>query len=74
MSSLLEYAEKSGSGKCSICRLPLEILAEVDSAIRIGVGPTVICQWLAEEKDISRIPKHISHHKSARHFVQSEDT
>ena len=73
-SSLAVYAKTHSvtSGKlCTVCNLPQA--EEINEALRNGVGPTTILNWLREEVGLTEVTEsHVAGHKRRHHHQREE--
>lgn len=46
MTRLADFTTQPGERRDAICRLPADLLAEVNEGLRDGIGPTAVSRWL----------------------------
>jgi len=47
--SLADFAAKRWNRPCKVCRLPKEILDQVNAGLRAGIGSVTILNWLKQQ-------------------------
>jgi intein-encoded DNA endonuclease-like protein len=67
MTSLTEYAGRTGQVKCFTCQLPLGVLEEVTEGRKSGVSYAVISRWLADEHNVRISKDAVRQHFESRH-------